>query len=404
MYIEYAKDIMQHLSSQNVIDSLDLAATAMREGSHIISTEERDMASQICTFMRSQSIKIASYFDKLNESYSTIASIRKRVSCYIKIQMGNNICRQVGNVIEVSIDKTTTSTFWQKVDFILEHSDDEKYYKVIMKKFASDIPVNYKKSLGGGSTTVNQLLNCSSNGNIVLAIIDSDKKCPGPVENDLCRFSSTVNCKVEKLLGNTANKVIAQKNNLNATCCYYVLNVHEIENLFFSEELLKKFAQHDSSCEKLLHILKQAEQKDPDIWLLFDVKNGYEFKKIKRNKYLKYVFADSMVPCKNIIHASRICQKCNSCDKCECQIDYATPIVCKENPHTETNITCASCSFKVATGLGGEFLKKLFETDFTEKVDDYFAYFQEKIKIEWEKIANIISTWCCCYRLEALGA
>ena len=51
MYIEYSKDVLRYLNSQELIDSLDHAATAMKEGNNIICTEKDEMALTISDTM-----------------------------------------------------------------------------------------------------------------------------------------------------------------------------------------------------------------------------------------------------------------------------------------------------------------------------------------------------------------
>ena len=403
MYIEYSKDVLRYLNSQELIDSLDHAATAMKEGNHIICTEKDEMALTISDTMSTVSKKVANCFRKLYDSYSIFASVRKQVCLYIKIIPGRNICVREGNCIKVSIDRTSKSTFWQKTNLILEHSDEAQYYESIIKQFDFDICPNYTTTLGGGATIAEQLDNYNNGFNIVLCISDSDKKCPGPIDGQ-CRVHPSKPC-TASYLGKTARDLIDARNRASAICHVEILKVREIENLFFSKEILHDLAENDATKRSIEHVLELADTIDPNIWSVFDVKSGFLFQSIKKNIFLKNVFSYSVSTCPNMDNA--ICSKCVSCPRCDASSEYIMPIECKKyrTPDgIEKNVTCRNCSSIVVRGLGKQYLEDLCERNFMTRISSYFESFPQYLKDEWRRIAYIIVSWCCGEKLEALGA
>ena len=404
MYIEYNRDVLGYLKSQELIDSLDHAATAMKEGNHIICTEKDEMALIISDTMSTISKKVASCFRKLYDSYSTFASVRKQVCLYIKIVPGCNICVREGACIKVSIDKTSKSAFWQRTNLILEHSDEAQYYESIIKQFNFDICPNYTATLGGGSTIAEQLDNYNNGFNIVLCISDSDKRCPGPIDGQ-CRINSSKSC-TASCLGKTARDLIDAGNRASAICHVEILKVREIENLFFSKEILHDLAENDATKQNIAYALELAEAMDPNIWSIFDVKSGFLFQSIRKNIFLKNVFSYSFSACSNMDN-NTICSKCVSCLQCDASSEYIMPLECKKHKTPdgiEKNVTCRNCSSIVVRGLGKQYLRDLFERNFMTRISLYFESFPQYLKDEWRRIAYIIVSWCCGEKLEVLGA
>lgn len=148
---------------------------------------------------------------------------------------------------------------------VLEDIQDSKVYSAIAKwklnKVASlaNLNVNYIPVHGGGNRTARVCHNEHDNGQQVFAICDSDKKSP--------------NCRN----GKTAQAVQAFFESKDIVDRYYVIGVHEVENLIPINVL------SDSARETQLPAIRFIEaslSKYEDCFVFYDFKNGFKYNEI----------------------------------------------------------------------------------------------------------------------------
>lgn len=370
MYIELSEqfsEILLQKSNGFVTWNIVLnAVDAMRKGEHIICCENQKCAKNIEKYaVEMNNMDVVSTFHNLAIKFRQISGIRYILNIYISIVQMKEMYRQDGKRILVNFDIANSNKFWNATYFICENIDDTKYYKIIIDYLKRSETQNIMFTLdynctdlhGGGTTTAVTLEHyCDdSEYKLCLCILDSDKKGPDCV------------------YGETARKV---KESEKISKCLlidkYVLNVHEIENLFFCKQFLEK---SELFSRKNKEIFEKAELKKPDIQKYFDVKNGFDFKSIKDNVYMK----DAL--------SRYTCEKMNE-GKCSC-----------EN----------KCDNIIINGCGRLYLKTLIEKYYTDLHFDIDKFaidactIPDFIKDEWISISSVFLTWCCAKKINSRG-
>jgi len=310
MFIEYSQEAIDNSPSDVVRKSLLFASMAMMEGKHIVSTCNVNLAQQIVNLTIQSDQSIARTFNKLKESFTQIASIKKNICIYICICTGNTIsAHKEANIeiIRVGIEQTLYGDFWHETSLILENFQDEKPYRILYKACNTyRIEVKWDAVLGGGTTTADVVQKNVDQRKILLCIADGDVHSP---HDDI---GATARKIVQKAAGYYLGRVITT-------------NCIEVENLFFDYAILRHF-NYDSDVknQRILDCLKQAQALEKGICRYYDVKKGYRYKDIKDNEYLRNAFSMSIGTCEN----RRLLEACKSCKVCQSVVveDHCCPV------------------------------------------------------------------------------
>ena len=333
----------------------------MDSGNHVVCTQTRDLAREIINATIKTNHGIASHFDALKEHFSEIAGVKLCVNSFIKIVHGNTppSARLIGNQCEISIGiaLTTRSEFWYKTCFVAENLDDIRGYYLIYKAcFPNGPSLKSDDTLGGGTTASDVVAQKIADGRIVLCILDSDKHSPDDKIKD------------------TAAKVL--KLPIPPSCNVVITESHEIENLFLAKKILE-YLRNNNLTERdadVLRIINTAEKKQIDARFYYDIKSGYNYKTIASNAYLHECFAPSKVNCKS----------------------FTTDENCKN---------CKTCNCLIIQGLG----RKFFSDDILnceslkDNIVTIYSELPDFVKREWLRMASAVLSWCCAYKLNALG-
>ena len=357
MFIEYSKDAIENSEHGILKKSLNHSCTAMRDGTHVVCTENRDVAALISSSMKDDQ-QILCFFDKLCEYFTQIAGIKNEVDVFVKIISGNTppTKRTTSNgkkEISIGVQQTLDKYFWRETTFVTENPSDHDAYKIICEtNNPHGISIDFDSQNGGGTTTSAVIKDLTKSNRLILCATDGDRHCPGRV-------------------GPTALQTVQDLKDI-ILCRIFVIKSLEIENLFLSEEIVRcldnghLFSDHD----KIISSLKSAQNIHEDIWFFYDVKKGYRYKKIKSIRYLLESFTDNIHKCQNDM------------TKCNCEI----------------------CDNIVIGNFGGDFLTKVIGCkQITSQIPVFYAKFPQYMQNEWKRIARIILSWCCAYQINALG-
>ena len=345
MFIEIANELSAYLQRTEIIDILRLAADTMREGRHFVCTENREFAEQIVTTMKVTDSRTACFFLGVCDRFSEIAGQKHKVTTYLSIVWGDRIERN-GNCIKVGHKIASNSNFWRPAQFIVEYLDDAKTYEAITNTLKG-IPLNFEPVPGGGAPTYAVVEEILRENYIVFTIVDSDKHFPNAD------------------LGQTAMHILDSKLiRRHLLHELLILNVCEVENLFFSKSIWNDF-MNDAQSRRISSIAEDAERKESDIRRYMDVKSGMSYKQFDSNSYIKNAVTITPPNCPKRMEHDGICQKC---DKCTC---------------------------RVIQGIGRYTSRLTREKDFIDKMHGYYEGLPPFIAEDWNNVAEAMSTWAC---------
>ena len=358
MFIEYSSDAVKNSGHSVLRKSLDYSCTAMRDGTHVVCTENRDVAERICSIMSAEQ-HIYRFFDRIHEYFAQIACVKNEVDVFVRIISGTSSpkvkkMRDKKKVISIGIQQTLNEYFWRETTFVTENTVDYDAYKIIVAQSNPlGIRVKSYSQNGGGTTTAAVIKNLITENRFILCMVDSDRHYPGDK------------------LGETAKKVVKIAKD-TPLCCVDIISSLEIENLFLTEGIICCLYGGHSFPEykKIIDSLRSARLFHGDIGFFYDVKKGYVYKKIRGNHYLLTSFQNDIQDC------GRNMSKCD----------------------------CKECDNFVIKGLGSDFLFEVVnKDDIVTEIQKNYSFFPEHIKAEWQRIARIVLSWCCANRLEVLG-
>ena len=364
MYIEIddsIADILSHWMNDhnsvrddiltNIDDILTSSEKTLRDGTHCVKTKDSRCAKIISLYAKEKlTPKISNIFSSMYSKYSTyLGGLKKQLEMYVNIGNWEEKIKKEDSVIYVTIAFAARQEFWNRPYFMPENIDDDKYISWIVdytkkdRTVYKDIKYTYETAHGGGTTALDVFVKKIKEDRFIFALIDSDKK------SESGQF------------GKTAQKFEAKKNEFTAypNGMYYILQVHEIENLFSSTPFLKLA----KSNTKTVYLLDQASD---DVRRFFDIKKGYTYRSYSNNNYISDKIRCDATPCEN----HKIEGKCSS-EK--------------------------QCGKIVIEGWGSDYLKKLF-TDENIHKDDFLSApkkLDAEIRKEWEIITKKFLTFFC---------
>jgi hypothetical protein len=237
-------------------------------------------------------------------------------------------------------------------NIIFENLSDNDFYKIIVKHFAKSIKagncmVACNAINGGGGTTKDVFDRLSNNNEIVLCLIDNDKKHPkGPAGSTSKAFG---------------------KDKFNRTGMVKILDVHEIESLI-PIDTIESSIQLTVESSKTINFLRNTCMMDESIKFFFDHKKGLD---LRTAIELDHKHGEYWVP---LIKASKIVNSSNCLEEKECH--------CKD--------PCINI-----VGLGDNVLTK--SVDFINKgnMNAYKPNLSPGLETYWFDIGRLLFSWCC---------
>lgn len=351
------------------------AVLAVQEGKHCVNIESEECAIAIVQNIQNKIVR--NFFYYIYENYSTyLPGFKEKLSNYIRI----DICSTVIEKKELSKNKYITvvnqelaekTTFWQSVCFLPENIRDYRFFSRIacFKKEGNydKIKFAFTREQGQGSRAIDTY-NCRCSENkFIFALLDNDISKPGE------------NIKINS----TAWKFKNSPYNTSPYGFFYILNIHELENLFSSKPFIAVVNEH------MAEELEKYEKKSSDVKIYYDFKLGFSYKDLEINNYMQQFDLNKKSPCVNHI-------KNGVCPNRKCQV-------------------------RVLDGLGSNYLERLFGEDpnFTEKICDIeyciknesadlfakgYNELIDPIKKEWDRIYSYFLTYFCSYTVNIAGA
>ena len=364
MYIEFSQEFADYFknnpSSDLLLQILQQACSAMREGQHIVACESRIVAQSICCTAQTISEgRIVRYFHNLYFRHAEIASCKQKVTIFIRVVappvklQRTKLSEQ--QIIEVAPEIACRSGLWQKTKLLLEDSEDDFFFEQICDYIRAKenilLPYDINSLHGGGTRTANQLHEIQeSKSQLCLCIVDSDRHTPSSP------------------FGETASKVQQIYISDYPLVELIILPCHELENLFLSIGILEKITEHDGQMRKTVKIISDIVQKNNNILLFFDLKKGYKKKDIENDLFWKtYLTSYPVITCQRI-------------SSCSC--------------------TCTPCKGIVVHGFGNSYLAKIKYQGILKQLDCYFNEFHNEVQLMWKALAYNIISWCCNLKME----
>lgn len=381
MYIEIGDAIGLFLNSKHtsVVDRkkreqieniLFQSVLAMEQGHHCVNTQSDKCALLICK--NTENPKVKRIYHYIYQHYSTyLAGFKNRLTNYVRIELvSNEISRSaIGEdkcVTIVNLNFAERTSFWQSVAFLPENIRDYRFFTRIAcyKKDAIYKAIRYSfvREQGQGSRAIDTYECRCSEKRFIFALIDNDISAP--------------NTGIKK--DSTADKFLKSKYKNAPNGFVHILNVHELENLFSSNAFISKV--NGNVAKKI----ESYGKIDPNVTIYYDMKEGFSFKKIMQNAYMRQFASEPIQPCALHLKEGKCLNK--------------------------------KCGKSILPGLGSDYLEKLFGDDpnFTEDVEsidnktqqefsavfkDAFNELIDPIKKEWENIYVNFLTYFCSYPL-----
>lgn len=364
MYIEIddsIADILSHWMNDhnsvrddiltNIDDILTSSEKTLRDGNHCVKTKGSRCAKIISLYAKEKlTPKISNIFSSMYSKYSSyLGGLKKQLEMYVNIGNWEEKIKKEDSVIYVNIAFAARQEFWNRPYFMPENIDDDKYISWIVdytkkdRTVYKDIKYTYETAHGGGTTALDVFVKKIKEDRFIFALVDSDKKSE----------SGT--------LGGTAQKFDARKNEFTAypNGMYYILQVHEIENLFSSTPFLKLVKSSHSTIELL-------DKAPSEVRRFFDIKNGYTYRSFSDNEYVGSKITYKPMPC----------------------VKHDTDQMCSGKK---------KCGKIVIEGWGSDYLKNLFDDKNIHEEDFLSApeKLDSKIREEWEIITKKFLTFFC---------
>lgn len=375
MYIEFSDDYAAALQSQQGCDlwkPIEHAYNAFRNHYHFIFCESRNCANTISKYaVKKNRNDIAILFKTIHDNFTQIGTIKSKLLVYTSIIPELDLCKISDDKkeIQIGINIAKKSELWEKTIFLPENIDDDCYFRIIIdtqKELKNNslcyLDYNYEPDNGGGSSSYRTLLRKGNQPHFIFGIFDSDSKNP----------------KKPSKLGDTSKLVT--KKTYPANVGYIILQLQEMENLFYSESFIKKYADKNKK-QLILNQHQKIKETYPEYEKFFDTKTGYTIK----NAYDDY---DFLIPYINK-------------DEVKC-VEYQN--------HSQTCQKCAECSVHVFATCGNE-IKNKIKVNFydenkqvTKNIQNIIPIIKsspEYIQKEWERIFENSISWFCYCKLES---
>lgn len=366
MYIEIDDSIADILSrwmndhnsvSEDILTSIDdilaYSEKTLREGTHCVKTITRRCAKIISLYAKEKLLlKISNIFLSMYSKYSTyLGDLKNNLEMYVSIGDWPKKIRKDGSIVCVNIAFAARHDFWNKPYFMPENIDDDKYISWLVdyvkkdKATYKDINYKYETVHGGGITALDVFVRKIQKDRFIFALIDSDKK------SESGQFGKTA-----QQFEDRKNDFINYPNGM-----YYILQVHEIENLFSSTPFLKLAKSIHSTIELL-------DNAPSEVRRFFDIKKGYTYRSYSNNTYISNKIRYNSTPCEK----------------------HKTKSVCSGGKQ---------CGKIVIEGWGSDYLKNLFDDKNIHEEDFLSApeKLDSKIREEWEIITKKFLTFFCAF-------
>jgi len=271
--------------------------------------------------------------------------------------------------IVVNANFASKASFWGKVSFLPENVYDYRFYlRIALYKKNLDarfrgVSLSFEPEQAGGSRAIDIFSIRGRDCRFIFALLDSDLNSPF----DSLRKDSTAGKFKEKF-----SPDVPWPN-----ACYHILEVHEIENLFSSAGFLAKVNPAKS---------KILDSYSSEIRQYYDLKNGYSYKSLQRNCYMRGQVKGRLP----------VCSKHSIIDKCK--------------------LGGFKCEMNIMPGFG-KILPNLFgeseesaleiETkvlkEFDSSFDLSFDQLIDPVKQEWTNIYENFLTYFCAVPIVGAG-
>ncbi len=385
MYIEIGDSIGSLLASSEIDENtlysiqsiLGYATSSAKEGKHCVKTASRECARKIATFFSSSPNMQKKFFNYIYLNFSTyLAGLKESIDSYIVIE---NIPERIikdGKKIIVNVNFAARIEFWNPVCFLPENIIDRRYflriayYEKEKHRNLAHIEFSLNPDQGAGGRTIDTYKCRCDDEKFILAVLDTDRVYPGQ----------------PLIPGSNAEQFTNLNVNDFPTGSIIILNVHEMENLFSSDEFIN-CAGTNNARQFLQYNLS------PETRQYYDFKNGFAYNRLMHNEYMKRHVESAGIEietCRNASTCSN--QSCNS-----------------------TSMCFKNCEYSIVVGAGKSFLKDIFgndeneskeqikiavNADFSGRLRDAPENLIAPIKEEWLKLYRAFLTWFCSYKQE----
>lgn len=385
--IESVEDITNNYNE--IIPSLELLATAWREGKHIIAGDRKAFESIATSDHISKETQ--RLYANLNRLLPSLAPIRDELFTYVEVldkTVNPTIDKSDGKyVIKLPINFFCDSYNVQKPFLLCENLDDAKFYDFIGMAYKRHMKMThlftkFEEVNGGGSTTASvyeqKATSTRDERRLVLCILDSDKVAPnssrGSTANKVRTFHENNCVRLENL--------VSMK--------YHILECRELENIIPFTYIQKAFdgdvnkPQVIESLQKFHCDLPEGQEINLEqAYLFLDIKEGTSLNKIisKLKDPKDKTFWDEI--------ANKIINNYLNCLANES---------CSETPHKDSKgkkALCSPCS--ISLGLGSQALDKINEwiakNEKNTLAEDVWNHLSPSQQSEWEKIGRLLVSW-----------
>ena len=368
------ESLIEELDKDNNIAILEQLALSRRKGNHIVTGSRKTL--QKLSQCENLSKVAQGIYGKLYNKLTTVANTLNRLPTRVEIISGdifetlhqNNI-----QIIKVSTQYLIDLNF-NKTTFLAENLNDIKFYETLAQVYINQnrlglIPIKFNPIGGGGQTTAQQLeVILKRKEELCLSILDSDRKSP----------HCTIGC-TAKALENTYKKY-ADKQSMsyskyaNYFCKIEILNVREIENLIPSlmyPEILNKRPERSKAVSSIQQLTQSSVS---EAMKYIDIKRGTTLANILKDRHKTDFFKFWSNICNNYQYLNNECldnQKCFKANNKECNCIITHPF-----GDNILEMIMDLCLSKTSP-------KRIYE-----EID-------HELKSEWEKIGEIITSWCC---------
>lgn len=347
----------QILSNENVV-SVDNLLRSFQEKKHILLTKKSffkhiiDEKNSLYSYNTKQ---VAFEAMKGQAEYSSLINL---VSFYIVVDFNikDNTTKWTdnGNVVNFTVGPQyfKDSSRLQASNIIFENITDNDFYKIIVNYFSRQHKTNLCNIIcnpinGGGGTTKEVFERHIQNNDLVLCLLDNDKKHPkGP-------------------LGSTSKAFGKEK--FNKSGMVKILDVHEIESLI-PIETLEKSVTTGTNKNKTIEFLRASLQHNESMKFYFDHKKGLE---LKAAFELDKLHGPFWIP---LLKSSPDLKKSDCLDEERC--------------------ACKPPCIKI-DGFGENILSKSIEFIQKGNLQIYNPKLSPLLENHWLDIGKLLFSWCC---------
>lgn len=335
--------------------ALSNLANAHRNGYHFIFAKMstlKDIFENADIHDREKSI-----YKTIYAKYSQLSGIKNNLSIYI-LATTSTLVAECQQLEEKTIHRVPVNVFCnavaiEPVNIIGEDKTDVEFYTHLAKAYATANKLNYRIAAfpvhGGGNQTGDTFRTYQDNNKITLCIVDSDIKAKDCV------------------LGDTAKLVEENADERNILSSYYIINVHEAENMIPLKVL------HEA-CEIPAHI------------------NSYEqINRNKENELTKYIDYKNPLMLSEILTHQKPCYQKYWKETTNVFIGHEKHSICLETGICNQKDDCKCILFE---GFGSKILKKSISLIERKSPKKFAEDCNSIIHVtEWENISKIILAW-----------